>query len=284
VRPAYSIRYRPRVVMRQILIVGLTVIGTAVIMLPIVWMVNVAVRPIKEILTYPPKLIPDEITFEYIAGLLQNQQYRGYFLNSCILTLSALVLTIVLGLLAAYGFSRFKMRGGRLMLLGIMAMLMLPQVTLIIPYFRLAYALHLFDSLIALILVDSAFILPICIWLLKGYIDAIPVELEEAALIDGASRLQAIWKVVVPLTIPGIVGAATFAFIDAWNEYLFAVVLTDTPASKPLTIGLAAFFGQYVRDWNSIMALSTISSLPLVLLFIFFQRWVVQGMTSGAVK
>ena len=131
---------------------------------------------------------------------------------------------------------------------------------------------------------NSAFILPISIWLLKGYMDAIPIDLEEAAMIDGCTRLQAMWKILVPLSVPGIVSTGTFAFIFAWNEFLLAVTLTDTATSQPLTIGLAAFFGQFIRDWNSIMALSTITSLPLMIIFVIFQRWVVQGMTSGAVK
>ena len=176
------------------------------------------------------------------------------------------------------------MGGGRIMLLGIMALLMLPTVTLIVPYFRLAHLVGLYDSLLGLIIVNTAFILPISIWLLKGYMDAIPIDLEEAAMIDGCTRLQAMWKILVPLTVPGIISTGTFAFIFAWNEFLLAVVLTDTPDAQPLTIGLAAFFGQFVRDWNSIMALSTITSIPLMIIFVVFQRWVVQGMTSGAVK
>jgi multiple sugar transport system permease protein len=170
------------------------------------------------------------------------------------------------------------------MLFGIMALLMLPPVTLIIPYFRLAKTLGLFDTLGALIIVNVTFILPIVIWLLKGYLDSIPIDLEEAALIDGCSRLQALQKILLPLIVPAIVGIGTFIFVQAWNEYLFALILTDTPSSQVITIGLSLFFGQRVRDWNSIMALSTLSSLPLLLIFIFFQRWVVQGMTSGAVK
>ena len=170
------------------------------------------------------------------------------------------------------------------MLLGIMALLMLPTVTLIVPYFRLAHLAGLYDTRLGLIIVNSAFILPICIWLLKGYMDAIPVDLEEAAMIDGCTRLQALQRILVPLAVPGIVGTGTFAFIFAWNEFLLAVTLTDTPDAQPLTIGLAAFFGQFVRDWNSIMALSTITSSPLMIIFVLFQRWVVQGMTSGAVK
>ena len=131
-------------------------------------MVNAALRPIKEVLTYPPRLDPSQLTFEYMASLIENETYRIYFVNSSIIALSTLAIVIVLGLLAAYGFSRFKMGGGRIMLLGIMALLMLPTVTLIVPYFRLAHLVGLYDTVLGLIVVNSAFILPICIWLLKG--------------------------------------------------------------------------------------------------------------------
>ena len=170
------------------------------------------------------------------------------------------------------------------MLFAILATLMIPRIILIIPYYQLASSFHLKDTLQGLILVNTAFTLPVAIWLLKGYFNSIPVDLEEAAMIDGCTRLEAVWKVLVPITLPGIVGIGTFVFIAAWNEYLLAIILTESVASQPLTIALAKFFGFVARDWNSIMALSTMASLPLVLLFALFQRWVVQGMTSGAVK
>jgi multiple sugar transport system permease protein len=284
VKPAFRYRRRTRFVVRQVLVIGSTTVAAAIIMIPIIWMINAAVRPIKEILVYPPLLIPRQITFEYFGKLVFNEQYQRFFLNSVILSVSTLFASIGLGLPAAYGFSRYKIRGGRIILLAIMALLMLPTVTLIIPYFRLANALRLYDTLFGLIIVNIAFALPLVIWLLKAYVDSIPVELEEAAMIDGCSRFQALQKILMPLTVPAIVGVGTFAFITAWNEYLLAVVLTDTPRSQVITIGLSLFFGQRFRDWNAIMALATLSSVPLVIIFILFQRWVVQGMTSGAVK
>jgi multiple sugar transport system permease protein len=265
-------------------IVSLTMVGVVIILLPIIWMISAAIRPIKEILVYPPHVWPQQVTLEYFTRIISNPQYQRFFLNSATLALSTLGITVSLGSFAAYGFSRFRMYGGQAMLMGILALLMLPRVTVIIPYFRLAHVFGFYDTLFGLILVNTAFLLPITIWLLKGYMDSIPVEIEEAALIDGCTRIQVLWKVLLPLAVPGLVGVGTFVFIGAWNEYLLAVVLTDTPSSQPLTVGLAAFFGQYVRDWNSIMALSTLTSLPLILIFVFFQRWVVHGMTSGAVK
>ena len=269
---------------RQVLIVGVSTLSAALILVPVVWMVSAGLRPIKEMLAYPPALLPRMLTLEYFRRILASPTYQHYFMNSAVLAFSTLILALVLGSLAAYGFSRYRIPGGQAMLMGILALLMLPRVTLIIPYFRLAHVVGLYDTLPGLIIVNAAFLLPVSTWLLKGYFDSLPEELEEAAMVDGCVRLQALWRVLLPLAIPGLIGVGTFVFIGAWNEYLLAVVLTETPRAQTLTVGLAAFFGQYVRDWNGIMALSTLASLPLVLIFITLQRWVVQGITSGAVK
>ncbi len=271
-------------IMMQVLIVGLTTIGAIIVLIPVILMINASIRPIKEILTYPPKFIPEKLTFEYIERIFFNGQQQQYFFNSCILSFSTLIITLTLSILAAYGFSRYKLRGSSVMLLGILSLLMLPPVVLIIPYFRIAHITRLFDTILILIIVNTAFTIPISTWLLKGYIDTIPIALEEAAWIDGYNRFQTIRKILLPAMAPGIVGTGTYVFILTWNEYLLAITLTDTPDRQPLTVGLASFFGQYVRDWNSIMSLTVIASLPLMVLFIIFQRWVVQGMTSGAVK
>lgn len=265
-------------------LVGITLLVTAAILVPVVWMFSAAVRPISELLTYPPRLIPDALTADYFLRVLRQAKYQRFFANSVMLSLASLAVTLLLAAPAGYGFSRFRMRGGRAMLIGILALLMLPRVTLIVPYFRLAHVWGIYDQVGGLVLVNVAFLLPIATWLLKGYFDSVPVELEEAAMVDGCTRLRALRAVILPLAVPGLVGVGTFAFIGAWNEYLLAVVLTETPSAQTLTVGLAAFFGEYVRDWNSIMALSTLASVPLMLVFVFFQRWVVQGMTSGAVK
>lgn len=282
-RPARR-RGRLRHWVYQALVVVLTIALTTVILVPVVWMFSASVRPIRELLVYPPRLIPETVTLDYFARILHNAKYQRFFVNSILLSLFCLAATLVLASLAGYGFSRFRMRGGRAMLIGILALLMLPRVTVIVPYFRMAHTWGVYDRLLGLMLVNVAFLLPMATWLLKGYMDSVPVELEEAAMVDGCTRTGALRRVLLPLALPGLVGVGTFVFIGAWNEYLLAVVLTDTPSAQTLTVGLAAFFGEYVRDWNSIMALSTLTSIPLMLVFVFFQRWVVQGMTSGAVK
>lgn len=275
---------RIRYATQQALIVGGSLVCALLMLVPVVWMVSAALRPIKEILSYPPALLPKTLTMRYFERILGSQTYQHYFVNSAVLALTTLALALVLGSLAAYGFSRYRFPGGKALLMGILALLMLPRVTLIVPYFRLAHVVGLYDTLPGLIAVNTAFLLPMATWLLKGYFDSLPAELEEAAMVDGCVRLQALWKIVLPLAIPGLIGVGTFAFIGSWNEYLLAVVLTETPRAQTLTVGLASFFGQYVRDWNGIMALSTLAALPLVAIFIVLQRWVVQGLSSGAIK
>lgn len=277
-----GLRLRPAV--RQSLVVGTSVLSAAVILVPVLWMISAGLRPIKEILSYPPALLPKMLTFRYFARIFATPTYRHYFVNSTVLAVATLVVALALGALAAYGFSRYRFPGSKAVLTGILALLMLPRVTLIVPYFRLAHLAGLYDTLPGLIAVNTAFVLPMSTWLLKGYFDSLPEELEEAAMVDGCVRWQALWKIVLPLAVPGLIGVGTFAFVGSWNEYLLAVVLTETPRAQTLTVGLAAFFGEYVRDWNGIMALSTIATLPLVAIFVFLQRWVVHGLSSGAIK
>lgn len=273
-----------RVRIKQYAIATVATVGAIIVLIPVVMMINASVRSILEILAYPPKLIPEQVTLEYYQKVINNKVNLQHFRNSAILSVSTVIISITLGYLAAYGFSRFRLRGHNAILLGILGIIMIPRVLLIVPYFQLAVTFNVRDTIIGLVMVNVAFTLPIAIWLLKGYLDSLPIELEEAAMVDGCSRLYAVWKVLVPVSLPGIVGIGTFVFIAAWNEYILAIIMTDSPASQPLTVLLAQFFGFVARDWSSIMALSTLASLPLVVLFVVFQRWVVQGMTSGAVK
>lgn len=281
---AFHLSARTERRLKTILTVTLTFLGAAFVLMPIYWMVNAAFRPINDILAFPPRIIPSTITFKHVVTILTTARYQQHLLNSAIITVTALFCTLILSTLAGYGFSRYKMPGGKYFLMAMMAMLMIPRVTLIIPYFKLANLVDLYDTRTVLIMTNVAFTIPMSTWLLKGYIDTIPHDLEEAAMIDGCSRLQAIWQVLIPLIFPGIVGVGSLVFINCWNDFLISFTLTQTLNAQPITIALAKFFGEFNRNWNGIMSLSMISSLPLMLLYMFFQKWVVQGLTSGSVK
>jgi multiple sugar transport system permease protein len=262
----------------------LTLLCIVVTIFPIVWMVFASIRPTQETLSIPPVWLPREIRLDAYALLLSDPRQLRYFINTYVIALSTAGLSIILGSLAAYGLSRFRIRGGQAFLLGILSLQMLPAVSVIIPFFNMAQALRIHNTYLVLIIANAAFALPISIWMLKNYIDSIPIELEEAAMVDGCSRLQVLGRIVLPLTLPGLIGTAAFAFLAAWGEFIFAVVLTSGPSVAPLTIAISQFFGQFGRDWNEIMALNVMATIPLLVIFIFLQRWVVQGMTAGAVK
>jgi len=191
---------------------------------------------------------------------------------------------VFLGALAGYGFSRFRLPAKHTLLLGILVAQMFPGAVLMVSYFNLAKQLGLYDTYLVLIMIDTAFALPLVIWLLKSYFDAIPVSIEEAALIDGCTRRKVLLLIVAPLARAGVIGTGMLAFIRAWNEFLFALILTKGPARAPITVGLAELFGQYSIDWSGIMAITTLAVLPLLIVFIFVQRYVIAGITSGAVK
>lgn len=265
-----------------VMILGLG--ATVAVLFPIFWMVLGSVRPVTEILAYPPEWLPRQFTLEYYRQLFETPEYLLYLRNSYVVAIGTTFLSLFLGSLAAYGFSRYQVPGGRVLLLSMLALYMMPGVSLVLPYFKITLALGLYDTRLGLILAYTSYVLPMATWLLKGYMDSIPVDLEEAALVDGATRFGALMRILLPLVTPGLIATGTMGFLGAWNEFFFAVVLTNSIKAQTLTVGIARFFGQYHRDWNGMMALTTFASIPLLIAFVFIQRWVVQGMTAGAVK
>jgi multiple sugar transport system permease protein len=281
-KPAQRYELRPKI--GQLLNIFGVLVVLAVVLFPIVWMVFASMRPVSETLHDPPVWVPREITFAAYRNLLSQPKQIGYFVNTYIISLSTAFLSISLGALSAYGFSRFRIKGAKYILLALLALQLLPNVSLVLPFFNLSQALHIHNTYFAMIIADTSLALPIAIWLLKGFFDSIPASLEEAAMLDGCSRLQSLWHIVFPLALPGLIGTAAFAFLWAWNEFLFAVVLTIGPEVAPLTVRMSQFFSQYGRDWTDIMALNVIALIPLLIAFIWLQRWVVEGMTAGAVR
>jgi multiple sugar transport system permease protein len=281
-KPTQRYDLRPKI--GQLLNVLGVLVVLAVVLFPIVWMVFASMRPVSETLHDPPMWLPHEVTFAAYRNLLSQPKQIGYFVNTYIISLSTAFLSVSLGALSAYGLSRFRIKGAKYILLALLALQLLPNVSLVLPFFNLSQALHIHNTYFAMIIADTSLALPIAIWLLKGFFDSIPASLEEAALLDGCSRLQSLWHIVFPLALPGLIGTAVFAFLWAWNEFLFAVVLTTGPEVAPLTVRMSQFFSQYGRDWSDIMALNVIALIPLLIAFIWLQRWVVEGMTAGAVR
>jgi multiple sugar transport system permease protein len=277
-------RYDVRLVVGRLLNIAGVLVVLTVVLFPIFWMVLASIRPTAETLHNPPIWIPREITCEAFRNLLSQPVQLQYFINTYIIALSTAFLSISFGALGAYGFSRYRIKGGRYILLALLSLQLLPNVSLVLPFFNISQQFHIHNTYFALIIANTSLALPIVIWLLKGFFDSIPASLEEAAMLDGCNRLQSLWYVVFPLALPGLIGTGAFAFLWAWNEFLFAVVLTSGPNVAPLTVRMSQFFSQYGRDWSGIMALNVIAVIPLLIAFVWLQRWVVEGMTAGAVK
>jgi multiple sugar transport system permease protein len=191
-------------------------------------------------------------------------------------------MSLFLGALAAYSLARFNFIGHRSVMMFLITTQMFPLVLLCIPYFRIFVALGLYDSLTALIIVYLTFTLPFCILMLRSYFLNIPRDIEEAAMVDGCSRLGAIFRILVPMSWPAFIGAGLYTFLLSWNEFLFAVVLIESWSKRVLTMAIYSLLAEFVTDWDTMMAFSVLASLPLVLAFILLQKYMVQGMTAGA--
>jgi multiple sugar transport system permease protein len=265
-------------------IYGLLIVATGIMLFPAAWMLTVSVRPNVEVMKIPPQWIPTIFTLEPYLKVLGSPRYLRTFANSYFIALVVTGFSLFAGALAAYALARFRFKGQRAVIMFLIITQMFPLVLLCIPYFRVVVRLGLYDTLTALVVVYTTFTLPFCILMLRSYFAQIPKEMEEAAMVDGCSRLGAIVRTLLPLSFPALVGAGLYTFLLAWNEFLFAVVLIESWGKRVITIAIYSLLAEFVTEWNMMMAFSVLASAPLVIAFIFLQRYVVQGMTAGAIK
>ena len=252
--------------------------------LPFFWMVSTSFKTTEETYTVPLVWIPRYPTIKNFLYVVKRAPFLTYFRNSVVVAVSTTVIAIILASLAGYSFSRFKFLGGHSLLLIFLITQMFPGVLLIIPLFQIIKALKLLNTLYALVLSYITFSLPLCTWLMKGFFDQIPQELEEAAMIDGCSRVSAMVRVIFPLALPGVMAASIFSFIGAWDEFIFALIFTSTDKVRTLPVGLQRFITSYEIYWNYLGAASVLTTIPVVILFLFIQRHMVKGLTAGSVK
>ena len=263
---------------------GLGGLSALILVLPLLWVVTTSVRPITEVATSPPTVIPQTITFGAYVELWAEAPFFQYFLNSVIISSLTAALSLTFSISAAYAFSRFSFRGSTALLMLVVMSQMLPGSSILIPLFQVIRSLRLLDSHPGMVLIYTGFAIPFCTWLLNGYFRAIPEELEEAALIDGCSRPQLLFRIVLPLAAPAVIAVGVFAFLLSWNEFTFAFVFTKSHALT-IPVGLrSAFLGQYVNKYDQLFAASLIFSLPPIVLFVSLQKYFVRGLTAGAVK
>lgn len=260
----------------------LLIVAILVMCFPLAWMLSVSFRPNVEVTRIPPAWLPETWTLEGYQKFFESARYTRVFFNSFFVSIVVTVLSLVLGALAAYALARFRFLGQRSVLMFLIITQMFPLVLLCIPYFRVFIALGLYDTLTALIIAYLTFTLPFCILMLRSYFLNIPRDMEDAAMVDGCTRLGAIARILFPISYPAFIGAGLYTFLLAWNEFLFAAVLIESWENRVLTMAIYSLMAEFVTDWNTMMAFSVLASLPLVVAFIFLQRYMVQGMTGGA--
>jgi ABC-type sugar transport system, permease component len=268
----------------KIVIILVLLIGAVFAGFPIVWMLSNSFKSNTEIFSYPPRLIGEIFSWDAYKSIFTDPVKIRFFLNSYLISLSVTVLTLFVAILTAYSFSRYEFKLKKPLNMLIISIQAVPPITLLIPYFGLIVAMKLFNTYWALILTYMVFTLPYAIIMMTGYFNTLPKELDEAIMIDGAGSFQALWRILVPIARPGIVSVAIYTFMQAWNEYLFALTLTKTVNMRTVPIGIQLLMGQHSYEWNEMMAMSIVGCLPVLILFLFFQRYFIGGMTAGAVK
>ena len=251
---------------------------------PLFWMLSTSLKPSGEIFATPPRMIPTRPTLVNFARLFTETSFLTYFRNSATVALTAVLLTLAVSSLGAYGLTRFSFRGRDQVAGLILTTYMFAPVMIIIPFYILVKQLGIVNTHLALVLSYTTFCLPFCLWLLRAFFQSIPLELEEAALVDGAGRGRAVWYVVLPLALPGLIATAIFTFILAYNDFLFSMVLITSEELKTLPVGVNDLFNATIVDWGMIMAAGVMITAPAVMFFAAVQRYLVQGWGAGGVK
>ena len=251
---------------------------------PVYWMVNTAFKPYGDILRPTPGFLPIPLSLGNFADALGKPLFGDYLRNSLIVTGAAVVAGSLVALFAAVALTRFHFFGRRAFLISILAVQMIPQPALVIPLFLSLKSANLLNTLFGLSLTYIAFVLPFTIWTLRGFLHGVPVELEEAAMVDGAGRLTVIRRILLPLVAPGLIASSVFAFITAWNDYVFAYVEMKDQDHYTLPVWLVSFSTSTGTDYGGLIAASTLFAVPVIVFFLLIQRRLVEGMTSGAVK
>jgi multiple sugar transport system permease protein len=283
---------RSRRLIRKLLLFALTIPLLAFIYFPILWLFSASISTRAELLSVPPHWIPQHPTFKnyldiLLPGASSSEISRTMaitLVNSLKVASAVTLICLVVGALAAYALVRISFRYNQTIMIGILGTRMIPEVSLIVPLFILATRFQLIDKPVVLIITYLTFSLPFAIWMLAAFFQTIPVELEDAARIDGCSRLETLFRIIMPISTPGLVSTALFVFLLAWDEFFYALIFTNTLAAKTAPVAISEFVGRYVTDINAMMAGGMLVALPPVLLAIIFQRFIVSGLSAGAVK
>lgn len=252
--------------------------------LPLYWLLVTSLTPADQVFRFPPSPIPSEITFEHYATVLGNPDIFGYLRNSVIVSVITAVLSVIISMYMGFAFSKYRFRGRKSLMYFVLSSQMFPQALLLVTLYLVFAQFGLLNTYMALIVSFTTFTLPLCVWMLKGFFDALPDDLIEAARIDGAGPWRIFHSIVLPLAAPGLVAAGLFAFVRGWNDFIFALTLAG-PDKQTLPPGLVnTFISEASTSWPALMAASLLVSVPVCVAFILLQRFLVGGITAGAVK
>ncbi len=278
--------------LQRIVLFALTIPIYLFIFLPIAWLLISAVSSRAELLTTPLHWLPASPNVQNFADIISAtsessqtaRTFRQTLQNSFFVASCVTIISLIAGSLASYALVRIHFRFQRVLLIGILATRMIPEVSLVVPLYVLASKVGLLNTPWVLIITYLSFALPFVIWLMSSFFETIPIELEEAARIDGASRLGILFRIILPISTPGLVSTGLFVFLMAWDEFFFALIFTSTVAAKTVPVAIAEFTGRYVTDISAMMSGGVLAALPPVILALVFQRYIVRGLTTGSVK
>lgn len=257
-----------------------------VLLFPVFWIVVTSLKTEQEIFQIPPTIIPEKLNLKTYAAQVENGDFNMFrsFGNSFIISIGATLISVILSVPASYGIAKYKFKGRKIMLLGFLVTQMLPVAVLLTPMFILFKGMHIYNTPAAAVIADATIGIPFSILILKNYFASIPRELEEAAYIDGCNHFTAFIRVLIPIAKPGVMVCAIFSFLYAWGDLAYGMTFIIDQQKRPITAGIFNFMGQYGTKWSYLTAFAVVTIIPVALIFIFMQKYIVSGMTSGAVK
>ena len=269
---------------RALAIYPLALVLVVFTLFPIYWVVNSSLKPDSELFHFPPLYWPSQINLRSYINAIHNGRLASFYVNSIIVAACTCLATLVLVVFAGYSMSRFRFRGKGVIVLMFLIAQMLPAVVLIAPLFTIFSVLHLVNTRWVLIISYVISSLPFCVLMMRGFFDSLPRDMEEAAMVDGSSRTGALFRVLLPVALPGLVATSIFAFIDAWNELIFAVMFISSTSLQTLPVGLNLMIQEKRTEYGLLLALAVLALIPTLFLFGYIQRYLTSGLTAGAVK
>ena len=262
----------------------LLTVGALIMVTPFVYMVSTSFKKQAYVLTIPPQFVPNPATIDNYVQVLTTQNFAAYFMNSVVVSTTATVASVLISSMMAYAFARFRFPGREVLFRLVLVGLMVPAMMLIIPQFILAKQLGLIDSLLGLVVFYIAASISLNTFLLRGFFASIPRELDDAMQVDGANAWTRYWRLVMPLSTPALATTTIFTFLATWDEFAWALTIINDPAKRTLPLAIQLFQGQNATQWGLVFAASVVAVLPVVVVFLIFQKYFVQGLTAGAVK